>query len=731
MSEDRDPLEKIRARMLRPREKPVHASIKSAFKQASVVGGGGSGRGSYGTKGGWASISSGAATRPGGQYSRRVVVKVRYVNFSNSPQAAGGGFSSGAAGGKRGYGTAFDSTFSHLGYAQDRPLQAKGKASEKEQEKERGQLENAQQPDERKVSPHDKGAEVSEQDKRWSSASDHGQLYGESGEINPHNFAKQCENDKRQFRLIISPEDGAEVDLTKFTKQLVKQMEKDLGTKLDWAAANHYNTDNPHSHLIIRGNRQNGDDLVIHPKYIQEGIRHRAIEILDRELGLRTDHEIRQEMTKEISAERVTGLDRLIHYKATGIDKREVDISNFKMRDPYQSRAVTSRVMALRDMGLAYEKDNGQFLLKDGWMKTLKALGERHDIYKQMSAHGYPNVVMIDGVAPLTSPVLGKVVKVGYYDELYERKFALLNGTDGKVHYVKLDKLGKDADVSVGSLLKVNAAGPNSFLMKSDHNIAEFSKEHPGDTLTKEKFALWSSRVKHIRPDILDSYVEAHMLRLGHLAAKGFVEDKGDGYSVPENLVTEIKKFDEHNFKTAGVKLSIKQVDQVRFDRTIEAVGVTQLDKHILGLADYQMAKTGFGSELNGAVKLRQQYLVQQGLGRFDKGTFIPADKLLDRLRINHVKSQVFKVPGVTQSAKLDLTTERFVGNVAGEVKTDTGRFLVVMSDDKSKLAISRLGQNESFSVGAKVDITNNTKGQGLSLPARSKIIELVKGLGQ
>jgi hypothetical protein len=53
------------------------------------------------------------------------------------------------------------------------------------------------------------------------------------------------ENEKRQFRFIVSPEDGGEVDLTAFTRQLMAQVQADLGRVLAWGAVNHWNTDNP------------------------------------------------------------------------------------------------------------------------------------------------------------------------------------------------------------------------------------------------------------------------------------------------------------------------------------------------------------------------------------------------------------------------------------------------------------------------------------------------------
>ncbi|MFU7548161.1 type VI secretion protein, partial [Pseudomonas paraeruginosa] len=67
-------------------------------------------------------------------------------------------------------------------------------------------------------------------------------------------FKERANDDRHHFRFIVSPEDGAELDdLRTYTRHLVNRMEADLGTRLDWVAVDHWNTDNPHTHLIVRG----------------------------------------------------------------------------------------------------------------------------------------------------------------------------------------------------------------------------------------------------------------------------------------------------------------------------------------------------------------------------------------------------------------------------------------------------------------------------------------------
>lgn len=126
-------------------------------------------------------------------------------------------------------------------------------------------------------------------------------------------FAERCKDDRHHFRFIVSPEDAAEIgDLKTFTRELVTDMERDLGTQLDWVAVDHWNTDNPHVHLLIRGRADDGQDLVISRDYISRGIRDRAAERITLELGPRTEQQIHSALQREVEAERWTSLDRAL-----------------------------------------------------------------------------------------------------------------------------------------------------------------------------------------------------------------------------------------------------------------------------------------------------------------------------------------------------------------------------------------------------------------------------------
>jgi hypothetical protein len=92
-------------------------------------------------------------------------------------------------------------------------------------------------------------------------------------------FAERCEDDRHHFRFTVSPEDATEMaDLRTFTRELMADAERDLNTRLDWVAVDHWNTDNPHVHVLVRGRADDGQDLVISRDYVSRGFRARAEE---------------------------------------------------------------------------------------------------------------------------------------------------------------------------------------------------------------------------------------------------------------------------------------------------------------------------------------------------------------------------------------------------------------------------------------------------------------------
>jgi hypothetical protein len=161
-------------------------------------------------------------------------------------------------------------------------------------------------------------------------------------------FAERCVDDRHHFRFILSPEDAAEMtDLRAFTRELMLDAERDLGTRLDWVAVDHWNTDNPFVHILIRGRADDGHDLVISRNYISQGFRARAEERATLELGPPNEQAIQSALEKEVDAEHWTGLDQALRNAAD----EGAGIANLRPgaldNDPELRRLMVGRVAKL------------------------------------------------------------------------------------------------------------------------------------------------------------------------------------------------------------------------------------------------------------------------------------------------------------------------------------------------------------------------------------------------
>jgi type IV secretory pathway VirD2 relaxase len=240
-------------------------------------------------------------------------------------------------------------------------------------------------------------------------------------------FARRGLNDRHHFRFVATPEDAAEMtDLKAFTRDLVGQMESDLGTRLDWVGIAHWNTDNPHVHLLVRGVAENGSDLVISRDYIGHGLRLRAEDLVSAELGPGPEHEIRSALAREVEAERCTRLDAAIRMAADDIGFIDLRPDNPGVGDP-QARRL--------------------------------AIGRLHRAFTERGQdRGIADYVIDADTA--SSPIIGRLVATGLHDELTGEAYAVIDSVDGRAHHVRLRGIDAFADAPpAGGIVEVRRFG--------------------------------------------------------------------------------------------------------------------------------------------------------------------------------------------------------------------------------------------------------------------------------
>jgi type IV secretory pathway VirD2 relaxase len=280
-------------------------------------------------------------------------------------------------------------------------------------------------------------------------------------------FAERCTDDRHHFRIIVSPEDAAELtDLRDYTRDLVRQMEVDLGTGLDWVAVDHWNTDNPHVHLLVRGVTDTGADLVIARDYIGHGLRSRAEELAVAELGPKPEHEVQRALDRDVTAERWTRLD--VEIQRTADELGDIDLRPERPGpdDPPLRRLMVGRLQRLETMGLAVEGEPGRWAVTEGGRSKLRELGERGDIIRTIgrALKDLEQERPLDSYAVVSGtpekPVAGRLIDKGLHDELTGTAYAVIDGTDGRTHHVRLPGIeALEQSPELGGIVELRAIG--------------------------------------------------------------------------------------------------------------------------------------------------------------------------------------------------------------------------------------------------------------------------------
>lgn len=453
-----------------------------------------------------------------------------------------------------------------------------------------------------------------------------GQLYSaERDSVDGKDFLDRGEGDRHHFRFIVSPEDGEHyADLKSLTRRLMTQMEQDLGTKLDWVAADHFNTGHPHVHIVVRGKDERGHDLVIAREYITQGIRERAAELVSLDLGPRADLEIEDRLRREMDQERLTGIDRRL------LRDRDTDPTvRTAAPDPFQQSLRAGRLQKLARLGLAEEVEPGRWRLPADLEDTLRRMGERGDIIRTMqrafTRHGIertPTDYAIADPARMTT-IVGRVVERGLSAELEDRHYLIVDGIDGRSHYVDIGRGEGIEPVPVGSVVRIAARSTEA--RDADRSIAGVAAAHGG------RYSI-DLHLRH-DPAATETFAQTHVRRLEAMRkAMGNVEREPDGtWIIAPDHVTRAAAFEAHRARAAPV--IVQTLSSLPLERQVGADGATWLDRELVSSEPAVPREAGFGREVREAMDRRRQWLITQGLASEERGRVLLRANLLSTLR--------------------------------------------------------------------------------------------------
>ena len=454
-------------------------------------------------------------------------------------------------------------------------------------------------------------------------------------EADPKGFAERGTQDRHQFRFIVAAEDGVALgSLRAFTRRLMRQMEQDLDTVLDWVAVDHYNTGHPHTHVVVRGVTDEGKILYIAGDYIARGIRARASDLVTRELGRQSELEVQQRLGGEVDQDRFTRLDQTLLGQAQDgrVDLRISPGQSYLVR--VNRHLLISRLEKLKAMQLATPVEPGVWQLSPQLKPILTQLGERIDTLNLMrdalgeaAAHRAVANYMIHRDVP-RSPVTGHVVGKGLAgDGLGDNAYLIVDGVDARVHYIELSASQVPDEARIGAILTV---GRIPTARSVDKTIASYAARSDGvyDPQVHDQIARMTGGIPG---GDVEGHIEGHVRRLEALRRAGIVNRlDANHWLIPPDFLERAAAFDDRQ----GNKLIVELHSIVELSGQVAAEAATWLDRLLVGRHRVETAPMGFGHQVQEALEQRQRHLIAWGLAKHrDDGRISYRPDLLETLQ--------------------------------------------------------------------------------------------------
>ena len=400
--------------------------------------------------------------------------------------------------------------------------------------------------------------------------------------------------DPRHFRMIVSAEDGAALgDLRPFIREVMAGLEAKLGTRLEWLAVDHHDTDNPHTHVLIRGRRPDGEELFIPSRILSHGIREHAQEVATRVLGPRLEADLVKERWREISAIGVTPLDRQLvaSQDASGI---------ISVHRP----DLIARLERLEGWGLA-ERGSGGWRIADGLVGRLKAMEAHHHVEQAVSGYLSEGQRLPVLAADRSLPIEGRLVHLGMADAFGDSFLAVVETGRGELRYQRFER-ADDLAVLQDAIPGAEVAfQPNVPAVRpSDHAIAAVAERSGGIYSLEHHLAE--------APGVPRGLVEANIRRLEAMRRMSLVARAGDGaFIVGHDHLKRAQIYEERQSRRYPMAASV--LSYWTLEEQVQAIGPTRLDRVLAGQAAPPLGEGGFARQHAQALQQRRLFLIEQG----------------------------------------------------------------------------------------------------------------------
>jgi hypothetical protein len=435
---------------------------------------------------------------------------------------------------------------------------------------------------------------------------------------------------------------------------------------------------------MVRGVLDDGRILNIAGDYIAHGVRHRASELVTRELGHQSEIELQTKLQNEVEAERLTRLDKMLlseQQEQGVIDLRPGEGATFLVRE--NRNLMIGRVRHLERYGIATELEPGRWSLSDRAEQVLKDLDHRNEainsIHRALTRNGLAEERGVGQFAlhgeGLGEKIVGRVLAKGLAgDEMGERVYLVVDSIDGRVHHMefkhpsRIEEVGRDLIIEAAPIV----SGPRP----ADRNIAANAADGDGIYRPSRHLERIHDNFERQGKDP-EAFIRSHVRRLEALRRAGHVDRiDADHWKVPKDIVERGQVYD---LSQGGDGLRIRTLSVIGLDRQIASDGATWLDRQIIAEDRSEIRDSGFGREVNKAISRRARRLVEMGLATAKDGNVrVPVDTVasLERREVERVGHQMARERGLTY---MPANAGEYVsGRLAGVASLVSGRFAMI-----------------------------------------------------
>lgn len=262
----------------------------------------------------------------------------------------------------------------------------------------------------------------------------------------------------------------------------------------------------------------------------------------------------------------------------------------------------------------------------------LRRMGERGDIIRLMQRELTARRLDRAGVEQVVStgldePIVGRLIKRGFSDEHRDRHYVMIDGVDGRVHYVDIGRGDATPSVSEGATVRIDPRA--TAVTQADRTIDAVARANDG------RYSV-DLHLGH-DPQASEAFATTHVRRLDAMRRAGAaVERQRDGsWTIGESHLAEAEAFARRDLRNRPVTLTTLSRSPVAELASVEAP--TWLDRELADGNPTAARDAGFGREVRTSMAARRQWLVEQQLADGDGQAFRLRRGALETLRLREL----------------------------------------------------------------------------------------------